>query len=86
MFNSTFTMSGSIGGSASNAQWSTAGDGSFDDNTSLNAIYTPGPTDILNGSVLITLSTDDPVGPCFASTDDMILSFSNAASVSVRTN
>ena len=80
--NSTFTMSGSIGGSASNAQWSTAGDGSFDDNTSLNAIYTPGPTDILNGSVLITLSTDDPVGPCFASTDDMILSFSNAASVS----
>ena len=80
--NSTYTMSGSIGGSANTAQWTTAGDGVFDNITNLNAIYTPGPNDIISGNVLITLSTDDPVGPCFASTDDMILSFSNAASVS----
>ncbi|MEE3145157.1 MAG: PKD-like domain-containing protein [Bacteroidota bacterium] len=80
--NSTYTMSGSIGGSANTAQWTTAGDGVFDNTTNLNAIYTPGANDIISGNVLITLSTDDPVGPCFASTDDMILSFSNAASVS----
>lgn len=35
--------------------WSTSGDGSFNLPNSLNAIYTPGPADILAGSVQLTL-------------------------------
>ena len=36
--------------------WTTAGDGTFDDATSLNAIYTPGTQDIANGGVTLTLT------------------------------
>ena len=45
--------------SASNYEsllWSTNGDGSFDDITSLNPIYTPGSSDIISGSVVLTLT------------------------------
>jgi len=37
-------------------EWTTSGDGAFDDNTVLNPIYTPGPTDIENGNTLLTLT------------------------------
>ena len=36
--------------------WTTAGDGTFDDATSLNAVYTPGTQDIANGGVTLTLT------------------------------
>src|SRR5690606_40447006 len=49
--------------------WSTAGDGSFDDNTLLHPVYTPGANDISNGSVVLTLNAtsadcgdDDEIG------------------------
>jgi gliding motility-associated-like protein len=36
--------------------WSTNGDGSFDDITSLNPIYTPGNSDITAGEVILTIT------------------------------
>src|SRR5690606_38051684 len=52
------TLSGTIGGSATTATWSTiSGDGNFDDANSLTATYTPGPGDILAGSVSFVLTT-----------------------------
>jgi hypothetical protein len=36
--------------------WVTAGDGTFNDVTLLNAVYTPGNQDIINGSVLLSLT------------------------------
>ena len=61
----TYTLSGSIGGSASSATWTTSGSGSFSPNTStLNATYTPSAGDNTSGSVILTLTTNDPVGPC----------------------
>jgi len=36
--------------------WTTDGDGTFDNTTWLNATYTPGPNDILNGVVTLTLT------------------------------
>ncbi|MEO1547866.1 MAG: hypothetical protein AAFU74_14065, partial [Bacteroidota bacterium] len=38
--------------------WSTAGDGSFDDNTLLTPVYTPGATDIADGAVVLTLQAN----------------------------
>jgi len=35
--------------------WTSSGDGSFDDNTLLDPIYTPGTDDIINGQVILTL-------------------------------
>lgn len=48
------------GGAASSVTWTTAGDGSFDDPAEILAIYTPGPTDISNGSVVLTVTTNEP--------------------------
>ncbi len=53
--------------------WETSGDGAFDDDASLTAVYTPYANDIVNGSVTLSL-TAVAIGPCAADfTDDMIL-------------
>ncbi|RKX84697.1 MAG: hypothetical protein DRP58_06865, partial [Spirochaetes bacterium] len=46
-----------------NLLWTTSGDGGFNSATDLNAIYTPGATDIANGTVTLTLSAEN-TGPC----------------------
>ncbi len=51
--------------------WTTSGDGSFDNATAMNAVYTPGPTDA--GEVTMTLTSDDPTGPCTMVMDQMIV-------------
>ncbi|MCD4769568.1 MAG: hypothetical protein K8R35_05315, partial [Bacteroidales bacterium] len=70
---SPYTLSGVIGGAASEATWTTSGDGLFDDDMDMNAEYTPGVADIVAGTVTLTLTTDDPAGPCDADDDDMVL-------------
>jgi len=55
--------------------WVTGGDGSFDYPDSLDAIYTPGTTDLVNDSVVLSL-TAYSVAPCLSdSTDELVLSF-----------
>lgn len=74
----TATLAGVIGGGASSATWSTAGDGTFNNPSLLNAIYTPGPNDLAAGTVTLTLTTDDPTGPCVAASDDVVITFDAA--------
>lgn len=52
-------------------QWATSGDGTFDDNSTLNSIYTPGIDDIQNGFVTLDL-TAQPLSPCAVVATDMI--------------
>ena len=53
--------------------WSSSGDGSFSNNSILNAQYNPGPNDILTGSVILTL-TGQGSGECGLQSDmDQIL-------------
>src|SRR5690606_13091893 len=66
---STVTLAGSIGGSAGSAVWTTSGDGSFNNASLLNAVYTPGANDLLTGTVTLTLTSDDPAGPCLPAAD-----------------
>jgi hypothetical protein len=77
----TVTLSGAIGGTATSSTWSTAGDGSFNDPSLLNAIYTPGPNDITNGTVTLILTTNDPAGPCAPAVDNVIITINPAATV-----
>jgi len=72
-------MSGSFGGGASSATWTTSGTGSFNNNTSMSAVYTPSAADITAGTVTITLSTNDPAGPCVAVTNQMIITITPGA-------
>ena len=65
------TLAGAVGGGAASGTWS-GGAGSFTPGaTTLNAVYTPTAAEIAAGSVTLTLTTDDPAGPCGAVSDAM---------------
>lgn len=53
-------------------EWTTAGDGTFDDVTSPTPVYTPGTQDIDNGSVVLTITAHKDSETL---SDDMTLSF-----------
>ncbi|MEX2233860.1 MAG: gliding motility-associated C-terminal domain-containing protein, partial [Cyclobacteriaceae bacterium] len=78
---STATMAGVIGGSATTATWTTSGDGTFNDATSVTAIYTPGTADLTAGTVTLTLTTGDPAGPCGAVNDNVVITMDPPATV-----
>ena len=56
----------------SSINWTTFGDGSFNDTTQLSTYYLPGPNDIDNGSVYLFL-TAFPLSPCVEIVSDSIL-------------
>ena len=76
--NESLELSGSIGGSATDSEWSTDGDGTFSNISDLDAEYTPGPGDIANGEVVLTLSATDPNGSCIPATSTMIITIEPA--------
>jgi hypothetical protein len=65
----TYTLNG-IATNYTSVEWTTSGDGNFDDNTILTPVYTPGTGDIAAGSVTLTLTAYS--GSNQAS-DDMVL-------------
>src|SRR5438093_3427142 len=72
-------LDGSVGGAASSGTWS-GGNGSFSPSASaLNATYTPTAAEVATGSVTLTLTTNDPAGPCGAVSDQMTITFNPAA-------
>ncbi|MDD2306717.1 MAG: G8 domain-containing protein [Prolixibacteraceae bacterium] len=80
---SIFDLNGSRGGAATSSTWSTSGTGTFDDATSLSAKYTISAADIAAGSVTLTLTTDDPTGPCLPVSDDMIITIHRSPELTV---
>ncbi|MCK9291485.1 MAG: GEVED domain-containing protein, partial [Bacteroidales bacterium] len=61
--------------------WTTSGNGTFNDATVVNPIYTPGSVDIANGSVILTI-TADPGSSC-SQTSEMELTLQNDLPVAV---
>ncbi|MBI9034312.1 MAG: choice-of-anchor L domain-containing protein, partial [Bacteroidales bacterium] len=55
--NASFTLSLATTQFSSGVDWSTMGDGTFDDTLRLDATYTPGPADITNGEVNLVLQS-----------------------------
>ena len=69
--------SAQLNGIASNQtslEWTTTGDGTFNDATILDAVYTPGPQDIENGTTTLTLTAYKDADSL---SDDMVISFIN---------
>ena len=62
----TVSLNGSVTGAVTTGTWTSNGTGSFDNATSLTAVYTPGAADITDGLVVLTLTSDDPGGICNA--------------------
>ncbi len=76
----SYQMQGSINYS-NNSKWTSTGDGNFDDDTDLNASYTPGPADIADGSVILSLEAF-PMSPCSDSDmDEMTLNIMSDATL-----
>ncbi len=69
-YNTSITLEGEAS-NASEILWTTPGDGFFDDPSILQAIYTPGASDIANGSVRLTL-TGYPIDPCEEPKNDKV--------------
>jgi hypothetical protein len=72
-------LEGSVSGSVLGGVWS-GGQGTFSPGiTALDAIYTPTAAEIAAGGVALTLTTDDPDGPCSPVSDQVLINFSPAA-------
>ena len=71
----TVTLDGSVGGGASSGTW-TGGNGNFSPNAmTLNATYTPTAAEIAAGNITLTLTTNNPEGPCDAVTDMITITY-----------
>jgi uncharacterized protein YcsI (UPF0317 family) len=64
-------LAGMIGSGATSATWSGGGGTFSPNNTTLNAVYTPSAAEIVARSVTLTLTSNDPTGPCPAVSDQM---------------
>jgi gliding motility-associated-like protein len=78
---STYQLSEATSLNTVSLLWTTSGNGTFDDETAQNPVYTPGNADIAAGSVILTLTGEAPF-PCIAVTDEMVLSISPQVTVS----
>src|SRR5262249_20566933 len=75
-------LAGAAGGSATGGTWS-GGAGTFAPSASaLNAVYTPSADEIAAGGVTLTLTTNDPDGPCPAVSATRRITINPAATVS----
>jgi gliding motility-associated-like protein len=67
-----FTLSKAIASGYSTITWSTTGDGTFNDPTLLNPVYTPGNEDIVQGKAVLLITAQGSY-PCSPATDSLIL-------------
>ena len=67
-------LKGTIGGSASSATWS-GGAGKFANKYDLETTYSPTEAEFMAGTVTLTLTSDDPEGPCTFASSDVIITF-----------
>jgi len=70
-----FQLLDSYGTGYATIEWTSSGTGTFDDNSRIRPVYTPGAEDIANGSVLLTLSLSDSDGNIVS--DEMVLTLKN---------
>jgi hypothetical protein len=79
--NTNAQLAGSFGGGASSAGWTASvGGGSFLPNpSSMNAQYDP-PNNY-SGNIILTLTTNDPTGPCGAVADQVLLQYGDPAAM-----
>ncbi|MCG8576953.1 MAG: PKD domain-containing protein [Flavobacteriales bacterium] len=73
--NAGFSLSGTVFGGSSTGKWTTSGNGAFSpDNLSLSCDYTPTPTDIASGEIIIYLESTGN-GSCNPAIDSIIVTF-----------
>jgi gliding motility-associated-like protein len=83
-YGSSVMLAGAIGGSATSGTW-TGGAGTYSPNANtLGATYTPTSADSLAGTVILTLTTNDPAGVCPSLNDVMTITINQPAIVNAN--
>jgi hypothetical protein len=83
--NETFAITNATVSPNATILWSTSGTGTFSNQTDLNPIYTPSASDIVNGSIELTITgTGDPV--CTPASDSITLSINQSPEISLAQN
>ena len=81
-YNGTHKLSTAVATKYKTLTWTSSGDGTFDDKTKVQPIYTPGLTDLVNKTVKLTL-TGDGLSACKTASDFMTLQFYNQLTINV---
>ncbi|MFZ4799675.1 MAG: PKD domain-containing protein, partial [Bacteroidia bacterium] len=72
-------LTGTKAGTPTTTLWVTLnGSGTFDNPTLLSTIYRPSAADRAAKSIIISLTTNDPIGPCYAAFDDVNVFFKDS--------
>ena len=69
--NGTLQLNGIVGGAASSGSWTSSNGGAFSNANSLTSTYSP-PVGFI-GTIVLTLTTNDPPGPCNSVTDTVTI-------------
>lgn len=73
----TFTLANATATNYSSIAWTTSGDGTFDNATTMNPVYTPGSNDVAGGSATLTITASGNTG-CPAVSHGIILTIVQA--------
>jgi gliding motility-associated-like protein len=73
----SFLISGSSAGYFTSLGWTSSGTGNFDDPSLIHPTYIPSESDLITGSVILTLTVNGS-SPCTSATDMMTLEFEKA--------
>ncbi|MGM5470094.1 LamG-like jellyroll fold domain-containing protein [Flavobacteriaceae bacterium LMO-SS05] len=71
--NETPTFTATLSGGAASGTWTRSGSGVINSPNSTTTTYTPSASDISNGTVTLTFTSNNPSGPCAATSDSVIL-------------
>jgi hypothetical protein len=77
---SAYTLSSAVASNPASILWTSSGSGSFNNAMIENPTYSPSNADILNGSVILTMTVTS-AAPCGGSSDQMVLTISRQAEV-----
>ncbi len=84
--NSVVQLNGTFGGQATSIFWS-GGSGTFTpNNASLAPTYSPSPIEITNGFVNLIITTNDPIGPCPAVSDTVLVAINQLPTFTLSSN
>lgn len=82
--NGILQLNGIVGGAASSGSWTSSNGGTFSDTTSLTSTYSP-PAGF-TGTIVLTLTTNDPPGPCNPEIDTVTISVIQTPTVNTLSN
>ncbi|TRX33260.1 HYR domain-containing protein [Flavobacterium sp. ZT3R18] len=83
---STVSLTGARSGTGVTSTWTSSGTGTFANAGNTSTIYTPTATDIAAGTVTLTITTNDPAGPCGSTSDFMVVTINPAATANAGPN